>query len=206
MFRKRILYLSTLFTCFVVVGCASVSLKTFVDPSIDPESIRRVAIFPIRNVRLLPDESREINRGVTRAFHERNPNTEIVGPAEAVALLNKAELADDYSEFLRDYYTSGIPNMKTLNEIGESLAVDAIMQGEIFDILQIDGSYGSHKGKTSLTLRYSMLSTRKDIILWEATSNAKKVTFTALESAPPLYEVIELAQEKILSALPKLGR
>lgn len=191
-----------------VTGCATqrATLKTFVEPSIQPESIRSVAIFPMRNVRLLPDESRELNRGVSQAFHQQNPNVRIVGPTESTALLNQVGLTEKYSDFLRDYATSGIPNVTTLKEIGRALDVDAILQGEVFDIYQIDGAFGVTKGKTSVTVRYALLSTRYGNVLWEATSNAKKATATTVESAPPLYEVIFMAQNKILTALPTLGK
>jgi len=192
-----------------VTGCATkrVTLKTFVEPSVRPESIRSVAIFPMRNVRLLPDESRELNRGVSQAFHQQSPNVRIVVPTESTALLNQAGLTEKYSDFLRDYAVSGIPNVTTLKEIGKALNVDAILQGEVFDIYQIDGEFGVTDGKTSVTVRYALLSTRDGTVLWEATSNAKKTRgdFT-LQSAPPLYEVISLAQNKILTALPTLGK
>lgn len=191
-----------------VTGCATqrATIKTFVEPSIQPESIRSVAVFPMRNVRLLPDESRELNRGVSQAFHQQNPNVRIVGPTESTTLLNQVGLTGKYSDFLRDYATSGIPNVNTLKEIGDALDVDAILQGEMFDIYQIDGAYGITAGKTSITVRYVLLSTRYGSVLWEATSNAKKETATTLESAPPLYEVILIAQNKILTALPTLGK
>lgn len=193
--------------CFSLIGCAvkRASLKTYVDPSIDPASVQAVAIFPMRNVRLLPDEARELNRGISQAFHTQNPSVTVVGPAESVDLLNDAELADAYSDFLRNYALSGIPNASTLKKIGSALKVDAILQGEVFDIKQIDGTYGGDKGETSLTVRYVILSTTVGDVLWEATSNAKLKTATTLEDAPPLCEAVLVAQEKILSALPTLG-
>jgi len=194
--------------CVLIAGCASqrATLRTFVDPSIRPESIQSVAVFPMRNVRLLPDEARELNRGVSQAFHRQNPSVKIVGPTHSTDLLNRANLAETYSDFLRDYSTSGIPNVTTLNEIRDALDVDAILQGEVFDIYQTDGIFGSHKGETSVTIRYVLLSTHNGNVLWEGTSNAKKVTATTVEPAPPLYEVVLIAQHKILGALPTLGK
>jgi len=206
MCRSYRLHMSAVLILFVI-GCSSATLKSFVNPSIDPESIQSVAIFPIRNIRLLTDEARELNRSITQAFHDCNPTVEILGPSEAIDKLNDADLAAEYSDFLRDYATSGIPNAKTLQQIGNALGVDAILQGEVFDLKQIDGNamYGV-KGKTSLTVRYSLMSTSVGDVLWEATSNAKKQTATVLQSAPPLYEAILIAQERILTALPRLGK
>jgi hypothetical protein len=194
-------------TVILLTGCSvkRATLKTYVEPSLDAGAIKSIAVFPMRNVRLLPDEAREINRSVTQALNSQNPNLKIIGPAESVDLLNKAELADGYSDFLRDYATSGIPNASLLNKIGQALYADAIMQGEVYDIFQEDGAYGVNKGTTSLTVRYVILSTNKGDVLWEATSNSKLVTATTIEDAPPLYEAIMQAQNKILTALPTLG-
>jgi hypothetical protein len=208
---RRLTALSVLSYLFGLIlllnGCATqrATLKTFVEPSIQPGSIQSVAILPMRNVRLLPDESREINRGVSEAFHRQNPSVAIVGPTKSTSLLNQAGLADRYSDFLRDYATSGIPNVTILKEIGDALEVDAILQGEVFDIRQADGAFGGWRGHVSVTVRYVLLSTDRGDVLWEAIANAKKTTATTVEPAPPLYEAISVAQEKILTGLPELG-
>lgn len=205
MFNK---YIKILFFIIILIflNCVSASLKTFVSPSIEPGSIHNVAIFPMRNARLLPDEAREINRGISQTFHDQNPDVVMIGPAEAIDLINRAGLSVKYSDFLRDYAASGIPNVNVLKEIGDSLGTDAILQGEVYDIRQIDGAYGITRGIVSVTVRYSMMSTRNGDVLWEATSTARKETGTTLEKAPPLYEAIIVAQEKILTALPTLGK
>ena len=207
MFKLRLRRGILCITIIFLIGCATqrATLRTFVEPSIQPGSIQSVAIFPMRNARLLPGEAREVNRGVSQAFHQQNPNVKIVGPTESTSLLNTEGLTEKYTDFLRDYATSGIPNVSSLKEIGNALNVDAILQGELFDIYQIDGAFGVNRGSTSVTVRYTLLSTSQGVVLWEATSNAKKTTATKVESAPPLYEVIIMAQEKILTALPTLG-
>lgn len=191
----------------LLIGCATAGLKTYVDPSIQPGSINSVAIFPMRNVRLLPDESRVINRSISQRFQQESPKVRILGPGESIDLINQKGLADKYSDFLRNFAMSGIPNVITLKEIGNALDVDAILQGEVFDIVQINGRFGlDTNSRTFLTVRYYLLSTHKGNILWEATSNVKKSTVTVFEPAPPVYEVISIANEKILTSLPKLGR
>lgn len=190
-----------------VVGCSQATLKTFVDPSIQPGSIRSISIFPVRNVRLIPDEYRELNRSVSQMFHQKNPNVKIVGATESITLINQAALADEYSEFLRDYARSGIPNINTLKAIGETLSVDAILQGEVFNIRRIDGVFGRDTNSvTSLTVRYVLLATHQGNVLWEGMSNATIRSRTVFQPAPPLYQAISIAQNKILTALPTLGK
>ncbi len=183
-----------------------VNLRSFTDPAIQSSAAQKVAIFPIRNARILPGESRELVRSFTREFVKKNPGINILNAAKATDLLNENEMAEKYADFLRDYAVSGIPNAKILNEIGSALGVDAIAQGEIFDFVQKDGHYPGVLARTSLTLRYSLLSTFKGDVLWEATCSASLMpSGTVWSPPPPIIEVIQLAQEKILTAIPYLG-
>lgn len=188
------------------VGCSRTIPKLSLERSIQPGSIRSIAIFPVRNGELIPDGSRKLNHSVSRAFGQKNPNAKIVGPTESMTLIEQTALADKYSEFFRHYTRSGIPNVSTLKAIGETLGVDAILQGEVFNIEQVDGDYHRNVGSTSLTVRYSLMGTHDGIILWETVSNATKSTATPFESAPPLYQTILKAQNWILTSLPELGK
>lgn len=189
----------------VMAGCASASLRSYVDPALASGAIRSVAILPVRNARLLPDESRELNREFARHFQETNPSVRLVGPAEATDALNTARLTERYTDFLRDFSTSGIPNARTLREIGDSLNVDAIVQGEVFDVQQRDTQLASSRGETSVTVRYALLGVSKGMVLWEGTSAARKTATTTLSRTPPLYEVISIAQKRILESMPRFG-
>jgi hypothetical protein len=190
-----------------LIGCSTLKIKTYVDPSFQSKSIRSIAIFPIRNVRLLPDEARQINQNISQQLLGKNPGVRILGPAESIDLLNKNDLSDAYSNFLRNFSLSGIPNTVTLTQIGNSLDVDAIFQGEIFEIYQHNGQFGVDiNSSTSLTVHYVLLSTRNGSILWQATCSAKKNTATVFEQPPPLYEVILIANEKAMSGFPMVGK
>lgn len=181
------------------------SVKTFVEPSLQSGAVKSIAILPVRNVRLQPDELREVNRAITDGFRKQNPRLKVSGAVESVTLLNEANLADRYSEFLRNYTQSAIPDVKTLRDIGKALSSDAVLQGEVFSIAQNDGGTGFF-GKTSLSIRYVLLSTENGGILWEATGTAFKLSEKPAQPAPTLYEVIQMAQEKILTALPTLAQ
>ncbi len=184
---------------------SSASVKTFVEPSLQAGFVKSIAIFPLRNVRLQPDELREINRGITDGFRRQNPKLNIVGASESITKLNDAGLADKYSEFLRNYSQSAIPEVKILQEIGKSLDVAAMLQGEVFSIAQHDGNTFTF-GRTSLTVRYVLLSTSNGSVVWEATGSAFKETEEVGKPAPTLFEVVQLAQDKILGALPTLAQ
>ncbi|MDA8084067.1 MAG: hypothetical protein M0024_10465 [Nitrospiraceae bacterium] len=185
-------------------GCASnVNLRSFTDPSIESSSVKKVAILPIRNSRILPGESNELLRSITREFVKKNPNVTVLSAVDATDMLNKSDMTEKYSNFLRDYAVSGIPNSKILKEIGDVLSVDAIVQGEVLDIVQRNGYYPGVMALTSLSLRYYMLSTSKGNILWEASCSASQQPgglATVWTPPVPISDVIILAQNPHLNA------
>jgi len=210
---KKIEYRLPILTLLILflAGCAQhVNLRSFTDPALQASSVKNVAIFPVRNTRILPGESREMSRSFTREFVKINRSVNILTTTEATDRLNENNMAEKYSDFLRDYAVSGIPNVKTLNEIGMALEVDAVIQGEIFELVQRDGHYPGVMARTSLTLRYSLLSTSNGDVLWEATCSVSLqpsgLTASVWSPPPPIIDVIQLAQEKILTDLPYLGR
>ncbi|OHD55178.1 MAG: hypothetical protein A2014_00070 [Spirochaetes bacterium GWF1_49_6] len=186
----------------LISGCSSASIKAYVSPSFKPGLLKSVAIFPMLNVKMLPDETRQINNEIIQAFSSKNPNVIVIRPEESVELLSKASLSDKYTEFLKNYSSSGVPNISTLKEIGIALNVDAIIQGEMYNFVEIVGSIWQW-GSTSLTIRYVMLSTINGDVLWDAMSSAKKEKSAV---AIPIYEVIKIASDQVLSSLPEMGK
>lgn len=116
---------------------------------------------------------------------------------------NLQRLVDAYYKYLVAYATSGIPNRELIKKIGISLNVDAIIQGEIFNVIKVDGQYGYHRGQTRCQLRYSAVTTSEGKVVWETTVDAYSTTATALESAPPLMDVVMEGMNKILEGMPK---
>jgi hypothetical protein len=200
--KKLILFIVLLVSLVLLTGCGdSATIDTYSDPSFTKGSISKLAVFPMQNTRLAPSQSRQVNRDVTQGVNSINPNIEIMGAAKATRIINEHSLADEWAKFLDDYNSSGIPNSQLLFEIGDALNVDAIMQGEIVDVYQRDGKYGGDTALSRVTVRYSILSTDSGKLLWEATSRGSRESATTLADAPPLIEVIQLAQEKILNNL-----
>jgi hypothetical protein len=188
------------------IGCSQTPSRTSVETSTQSRQIKSLAILPLRNGGVIPDQSQALNRTVLQAFLRINPHITIVRPTESIALIERAGIDDTYGEFLRDFGRSGVPDVSTVRALGETLGADAILQGEIFNIQQVDGDYHGNVGLTSLTVRYSLVRTHDGIILWETVSNPKKATKTPFEPAPPLHQVISEAQDWIASSLPLLCR
>lgn len=189
------------------VGCAgsSASISQYNAPNFSGARIDSVAVFPIRNASAAPAEAQQLNRRISQAVHQKSPNVGIVGPNASIERLNDNELADDWGDFYEDYATTGVPNSATLEKVGDALGVDAILQGELVGLRQVDGQYGGNKGTTNVTVRFSLLGTEDGSRLWEASSEAEKTTATTLEDAPPMIEAINLAVDKLISNMPPLG-
>ena len=188
----------------LLVGCAasSASINTFIEPGLDISQLHRIAVFPVRNTAIVPSEARQLNRDISQAINRRKPSIVIISSAEVIDVLNQKGLVDEWARFIDTYNSSGIPNSGLLKEIGSALGVDAILQGEVLNIHQVDGVYGGNKGTTRVTVRYSMIGVSEGKLLWEASSDGFRTTVTTVEPAPPLIQAIKLAQDKILSTLP----
>jgi hypothetical protein len=202
---KLIIPIYTIISC-IFISCAvqKATINTYVDPNYKSGKIQKIAVFPIRNTRLAPSESQQINRKISMALNQKNPQLEIMSSAEAIRILNDHDLADDWAIFLDNYVTSGIPDSKILKEIGNALNIDAILQGEIVNIFQEDGHYGGTRGTTRVTVRFTMLDVNGGKLVWESSSDGIKGTSTTLETAPPIIDAINLAVDKILGSLPPI--
>jgi hypothetical protein len=199
--RYCIVLLSMILLC---TGCATrkATLDMYVDPNYGAGQIGSMAVFPIKNANFAPSEARQINRKISTWINQKNPEIRILGAAEAIEILNENDMADEWATFLDNYASSGIPNVNSLRRLGEILDVDAIVQGEVLNIFQQDGRYGSNKGTTRVTVRFSMLDTDKGKVLWEASSDGISGTATTVESAPPIIDAVNLALDKILENMP----
>lgn len=196
------------FIGLVFQGCMTkrASLKSFIDPSIQTATVKTVGVFSMRNAAFSPGETMDMDRAITQAFIQKNRAVAIIGTTEANAMLNRENLAGEFAKFLEDFEKSGIPNTVFLNKLKSEFNIDAILQGRMSDVKQNDAGREG-KAQSSLTIRYTILSTSNGTILWEGTSNANIVYGSSKgRFAPPFYEVGTLAQDKIISSIPMLAQ
>jgi PBP1b-binding outer membrane lipoprotein LpoB len=183
-------------------GCATsrATIDSYVDPNFSAASVKKIAIFPLRNARFAPSEALQLNREMTQAINRKNPAVQIISAAEAVNILNKKGLAEKWARFLENYVTSGIPDAGILREVGAALGVDKILQGELINVSQRDGDFYSY-ATTRVTIHYALMDVTSNTTVWDATSDGiaqEGDTFVA----PPIIDVVRLAQNKILAVLP----
>ena len=184
-------------------GCTTThNTRTYTDPSIGTKKISSLAILPVLNAPLAQSESIRMNRELAQAVSRRNPSLQILGPAESVEKLNSSGLVEDYDRYVVGLAQSGIPNKATLAKIGVALGVDAIMQGQLLGLHQQDGQFGWRQGSTTFALRYSIVSTRDGMLLWETVEEIRKRRQTTLSSSPQLQEVLPEAMQAVMQSIP----
>ncbi len=200
--KQAAAHLIILAAFLTLAACTTTSVRTYRDPSLAATPITSVAILPLQNMRYGPQIAVNLNRGVVQAFAARNKAVRVVGPAEAQETLGSAGLVEVYSQFLRDYGTSGLLNKGALNRIAEALKVDAILHGYIASVEQQDG-YPYHPAYTKITLTYSLIGLHNAVLLWDTSATAR-VEGSAFSKAPEVEEVIPVVQNIVLANLPQL--
>lgn len=177
--------------------------RTYTDPSLAARHVSAIALFPVREAPIAESESIEMNRQIVEALEHKNPGLRVVGPPEVVETLNRKHLVEDYAKYLAVRSQTGISNNDILREVGEALGVDAIMQGNLVELQQRDGTgLSGLPANTTLTLRYSIVSTSDAALLWEISEEIRKQSSSNFGSAPRLRDVLPEAVAKVTANLP----
>jgi hypothetical protein len=204
------LFLLILVNLVFCISCSTInsSQRSYIDPSYQAGQISKLAIFPIRNSRVLPGESNEIVREMTIAINKKNPNIEIINAQNVIDILSDIDETENFSNFLRDYAASGIPNRKYLQKLGEIIKCDAILQGEILDIAQQSGHYPGVMAVTSVSIRWYILSTKNGSVIWEMSCSLSKnpdgIMASIYTPPVPIIDVIREAQQIVIKSIPEL--
>jgi len=187
----------------LITSCATNrgTINSYVEPTYTQGSIKRLALFSIRNAGRAPAEARDINVKIAQAIVAKNPSVEIMAPSASLSAINDAGLAAQWADFVEDYYTSGIANKVVLQEIATALKVDAVLQGQLVNVWQQDGG-GMQKATTRITVNFSIVEAATAKVVWEATADGIRAKGT--KTAPPIADAIKLAVDKIVENLPLL--
>ena len=204
--KKYLISLIMVSTLLLFTGCSisKGTINSYIEPTYSQGSIKRLAVFSVRNARFAPSEARQINKQIIQALVAKNPNLEIVSPSEALRKINDSDLAHKWADFVEDYYTSGIANKSILADVARSLNVDGVLQGQLVNVRQADGNNWNIKGNTRITISFSIVETHTAKTVWEATSDGIKGNATVSSPAPPIADALALAIEKITANIPLL--
>ena len=189
-----------------VSGCAigKGTINSFVEPTYEIGSIQKVAVFSIRNAGFAPSQARQINKQIIQSLVAKNPEIEIVSPSEALRKINESNLAEKWADFVEDYYTSGIANKSILTSVNKLLGVDAVLQGQLLNVYQVDGDCWIRKGKTIITISFSVIENETAKTVWEASADGIKGSASACGIAPPISDALALAIAKVSENMPLL--
>jgi hypothetical protein len=197
--------------CVNACSTTKATLNTHIEPGFNAGSVESLALLPSLNPSFAPRETRALTLRVAQGINDRSPNVRVLGPVEAAQLLNDAGLDDAWATFLITYDPSGVPDKDVLRSVGDALGVDVIVQGEMLNVYQVDGGGAGNsggKGQTRVTVRFTMLDIRAGRLVWAATSDGIKETAMGGSigtNAPPIIEAVELAVDKLLLAMPRMG-
>lgn len=204
-------YLQSFCLFFYACSGSYSTILSYKNPSLNSEIVNSVAIFPLRNalvqqnVYVNTDDLKELNQMFQTEFVNKNSKINILTPISSTEFLNKNDLVNSYETLMKDYENTSIPNTQILNSIGQELKVDAVIQGFLLEVIQLDGRVWnpSYQGETKITVKYVLFSTNTGELLWECTCNGEKIV-SSLKKAPSISEMIDVIKEKIINELPTL--
>jgi len=152
---------------------------------------------------------RVLGDSFSKALRLTRPEIPQVPPQEATGLLNRDNLADDYTNMLRDYETSGILRKESLQRIGKSLGVRYLIQLSLLQYSQDTSTRFSVFGIRFLGTRASTLRVFAQIwdassgaIVWEGSSEVTLAGEDLREKPISFEEVATRAWQALLKQLP----
>jgi hypothetical protein len=152
---------------------------------------------------------RVLGDSFSKALRQIHPKIPQVPPQEALSLLNRDNLADEYANMLWDYETSGILRRKSLQRIGESLGVGYLIQLSLLQYTQDTSTRFSGLGIRFIQTRSSTLrvfgqiwDTSSGAIVWEGASEVTLAGENVREKPIPFEEVAMRAWQELIKQLP----
>jgi hypothetical protein len=198
------LAIGTLSLLLLLSGCigSDATVKRYVDAGYNQTAIRKIAIIPIVNSRLPLADAQTLFRQLVEHIEDKNPSIGIVSSAEAIRVFNEKGRAIDWTRFIGSRDEKGLPDSMLVKMVGQTLGVDAILQGDITRIEKADGVYLRKHGTTIVTVRYYLMGASAGNLLWDVSSEGVQRTITTLDPALPFGDVIKMAHARVLDALP----
>lgn len=169
----------------------------------------KVAILSAVAVDILHEYRRVLGDSFSKALRETYPDIPQISPQETLSLLNRADLADEYTDMIRNYEISGIFRKSSLTKIGKALEVRYLIQVSLLQYSQNTATRFSFLGIRFLQTRSSTLRVFAQIwdvssggIAWEGSSSATLAGEDVREKPIPFEEVATRAWQELLKQLP----
>jgi hypothetical protein len=152
---------------------------------------------------------RVLGDSFSKALQQIHPEIPQVSPQETLSLLNRDDLADEYTGMVRDYETSGILRKTGLKKIGQALGVGYLIQLSLLQYTQDTSNRFSILGIRFVQTRSSTLRVFGQIwdaatgeIVWEGSSSATLAGEDVREKPIAFEEVATRAWQELIKQLP----
>jgi len=152
---------------------------------------------------------RVLGDSFSKALRLTHPEIPQVPPHEAIGMINRANLADDYAMMIWDYETSGILRKETLRRIGEALEIRYFIQLSLLEYSQDTSTRISAFGIRFLETRSSTLrvfaqiwDTSSGSIVWEGSSEVTLAGEDVRAKPITFEEVATRAWAELIKKLP----
>ena len=141
---------------------------------------------------------------------EQRPDLRIIPLPNALSLINKAELADDYKEMYKEYRDTGIFSKDTLEKIAKASGVRYVAQLKLAGFTQRSrnrfGVFGLRMIQTnSATVRifFQLWDSSNGAISWESVAELSWAEEKILEDPVTLQTIMVRAAKDIAENLPR---
>lgn len=145
----------------------------------------------------------------SKALRQIHPEIPQVPTQEALSIINRADLAEEYARMLKDYEESGILRKATLSKIGKALGVRYVIQLSLLQYTQDTSTRFSILGIRFLQTRSSTLRVFAQIwdtstggIVWEGSSFVTLAGEDVREKPIAFEEVATRAWSELIKQLP----
>lgn len=192
-----------LFCVVATTGCAKseASIDSSMSRAFSASRLQSLAIMPVPELEGASVDDLALSVGRRLAVDWQGIS--FVGPSDSRGRIEGKGLTSDWIALTEYVALESNADTVLVRRLGESLNVDAMLQGVVYDIdLRQHAAFGN-RGKIELTVRFVLLSTETGETLWEARSRAVKEAETTFAN-PDVDEALELALNRILENLPSL--
>ncbi|NIM52809.1 MAG: hypothetical protein GTN62_15155 [Gemmatimonadales bacterium] len=190
-----------------VQACAAAlwPVDTAVEPGFAQAEVRSIAVLPFFDWNLSIEEIRAATARITRVIEERNPDLRIVDPAEASDIIGAEGLAYDWALFLWDRRQGAAADHTVVMRAGDALGVDVLLQVELLEASQFDGSAEYGDAVTNVVVQVSLFDSADGGVQWTGTCGIEYADSYTPYRAPSVRNAARWALNSILDALPQLG-
>jgi hypothetical protein len=197
------------------------ALETYATPELRQQEIKSVALMPIRDIWLTPEEGGRLDGVLAQMVKKEYPGIYVRDGNEVSDLLDQLTLKDRWQNYYDDYSIRGVPDTALIALVGEALGVDAIIQSEIADVRLSDASnqllenlppqdrtelpdttVRPISGTVDVQFSLSMFGVKVRDLVWQASAGGQTKTSNNPTGDLPISIAAREAMEKITQALP----